>query len=173
MSPAFRHGSTESLDFYAHYDQDLGRTSAPEAKTTPQPARTFAGPGTSATDPQPMADAVIVLMTPDALAYVKGEFYDPARDDPREARETGQARQNVIFEAGWAMGLGQERVILARVSGVRLLSDIDEPNYVWLTNEIDSRRQLITRLRNCELEVHDNHDGCERPARSLTRERKR
>lgn len=106
-----------------------------------------------------MADAVIVLMTPDDLAYVKGEFYDPVRDDPREARETGQARQNVVFEAGWAMALGQDKVILVRAGDVRPLSDIDGLNYVWLTNEIDSRRQLITRLRNCKLDVHDNHDG--------------
>lgn len=106
-----------------------------------------------------LADAVIVLMTPDDLAYVKGEFYDPVRDDPREARETGQARQNVVFEAGWAMALGQDKVILVRVGDVRPLSDIDGLNYVWLTNDVDSRRQLITRLRNCHLEVHDNHDG--------------
>ncbi|WP_181800790.1 MULTISPECIES: TIR domain-containing protein [Microbacterium] len=105
-----------------------------------------------------LADAVIVLMTPDDLAYVKADFYDPVRDDPREARETGQARQNVIFEAGWAMALGQEKVILVRVGDVRPLSDIDGLNYVWLTNDVDSRRQLITRLRNCDVEVHDNHD---------------
>ncbi|OAN41061.1 hypothetical protein A4X16_12060 [Microbacterium sp. H83] len=101
---------------------------------------------------------MIVLMTPDDLAYVKADFYDPVRDDPREARETGQARQNVIFEAGWAMALGQEKVILVRVGDVRPLSDIDGLNYVWLTNDVDSRRQLITRLRNCDVEVHDNHD---------------
>jgi len=106
-----------------------------------------------------LADAVIVLMTPDDLGYVKHAYYDPARDDPREAQETGQARQNVVFEAGWAMALGQEKVILVRVGDVRPLSDIDGLNYVWLTNDVDSRRQLITRLRNCELDVHDSHDG--------------
>jgi predicted nucleotide-binding protein len=106
-----------------------------------------------------LADAVIVLMTPDDKAFVKQEFYDPIRDDPREAQETGQARQNVVFEAGWTMALGQEKVILVRVGDVRPLSDIDGLNYVWLTNDIESRRQLITRLRNCHLEVRDNHDG--------------
>lgn len=106
-----------------------------------------------------LADAVIVLMTPDDLGYVKGEFYNPGRDHPNEAQETGQARQNVVFEAGWAMALGQNKVILTRVGAVRPLSDIDGLNYVWLTNDISSRRQLITRLRNCGLEVHENHDG--------------
>ena len=218
MSKAFRRGSAESLDFYENFDQDTARASRPSATTSPRRERTFARPGTSAPDPQPLktskryvfvvrgrdteaylalnrflsaldlrtvtwddataragggtphtldivragidlADAVIVLMTPDDLAYVKGEFYDAVRDDPREARETGQARQNVVFEAGWAMALGQDKVILVRVGDVRPLSDIDGLNYVWLTNDVDSRRQLITRLRNCELEVHDNHDG--------------
>lgn len=98
-------------------------------------------------------------MTPDDLGYVKHEYYNAARDDPREARESGQARQNVVFEAGWAMALGQEKVILVRVGDVRPLSDIDGLNYVWLTNDVDSRRQLITRLRNCDLAVQDDHDG--------------
>jgi predicted nucleotide-binding protein len=106
-----------------------------------------------------LADAVIVLMTPDDLAHVKSDFYDPIRDSASEAQLTGQARQNVIFEAGWAMALGQDKVILVRVGDVRPLSDIDGLNYVWLTNDVDSRRTLITRLRNCKLEVHDNHDG--------------
>lgn len=106
-----------------------------------------------------LADAVIVLMTPDDLGHVKGEFYNHERDHPQEAKETGQARQNVVFEAGWAMALGQDQVILVRVGAVRPLSDIDGLNYVWLSNDISSRRQLITRLRNCGLDVHDNHDG--------------
>ncbi|WP_409047882.1 TIR domain-containing protein [Microbacterium sp. HA-8] len=105
-----------------------------------------------------ISDAVIVLMTPDDEGYVKSGFYDATRDDPREARPTGQARQNVVFEAGWAMALNQNGTVLVRVGDVRPLSDIDGLNYVWLTNDIDSRRQLITRLRNCDLEVRDNDD---------------
>jgi Predicted nucleotide-binding protein containing TIR -like domain len=53
-----------------------------------------------------MADGVVVLMTPDDLGQVKPEFLGH-RDDPREAKATGQARQNVVFEAGWAMALNQ------------------------------------------------------------------
>jgi predicted nucleotide-binding protein len=99
-----------------------------------------------------MADGVLVLMTPDDLGQVKPEFGSP-RDNPREATLSGQARQNVIFEAGWAMALDQERVILVRVGEVRPLSDIDGLNYVWLTDDISSRRSLIARLRNIGLAV--------------------
>jgi len=103
-----------------------------------------------------LSDAVVVLMTPDDLGQVKEEFFNPVRDDPREGRQTGQVRQNVVFEAGWAMALNQSKVILIRVGDVRPLSDIDGLNYVWLEDDISARRQLVGRLKSCELEVDDS-----------------
>ncbi|WP_104167515.1 TIR domain-containing protein [Arthrobacter sp. SX1312] len=105
-----------------------------------------------------MSDAVVVLMTPDDLGKVKPEFND-IRDTAAEAQLSGQARQNVVFEAGWAMALNQERVILVRVGDVRPLSDIDGLNYVWMTDDISSRRTLIGRLKNCGLAVIDTGEG--------------
>ncbi|MFM9920442.1 TIR domain-containing protein [Lacisediminihabitans sp. H27-G8] len=104
-----------------------------------------------------MADAVIVLMTPDDLGQVKAEFGDPT-DSPTEASPGGQARQNVVFEAGWAMALNQRIVILVRVGDVRRISDIDGLNYVHLTGDISSRRALITRLRNVDVAVNAEGD---------------
>jgi predicted nucleotide-binding protein len=101
-----------------------------------------------------LAHAVVVLMTPDDLGKVKPEFSDPS-DDPREGRYTGQARQNVVFEAGWAMGADPEHVVLVRVGDVRMLSDIDGLNYVHLTGDISSRKSLVSRLKNCGLAVDD------------------
>ena len=103
-----------------------------------------------------IADAVVVLLTPDDLGHVKGDFYDSEHDDPREAKPSGQARQNVIFEAGWAMALDQEHVILLLAGTVRKLSDIDGLNYVRISDDISDRRSLITRLRNVALEVDDS-----------------
>lgn len=102
-----------------------------------------------------MSNAVVVLMTPDDLGQVKKEF-SQQNDDPREVLATGQARQNVVFEAGWAMALNQNGVVLVRVGDVRNLSDIEGLNYVNLTNDISARRTLIGRLRNCGLEVDDS-----------------
>lgn len=104
-----------------------------------------------------IADAVIVLMTPDDLGHVKPEFHD-TRDHPNESRPSGQARQNVVFEAGWAIALNPSKVVLIRSGDVRPLSDIDGLNYVWLTDDVSSRRTLIGRLKNCGLEIDDNHD---------------
>lgn len=104
-----------------------------------------------------MSDAVVVLMTPDDLGNVKPQYLQD-RDNPREATPSGQARQNVVFEAGWAMALNQKGVVLVRVGDVRPLSDIDGLNYVWLTGDLSSRRALITRLRNCDLDLDDSTD---------------
>ncbi|POH64537.1 MULTISPECIES: TIR domain-containing protein [Cryobacterium] len=101
-----------------------------------------------------LANAVVVLMTPDDLGQVKGEF-SQQNDDSREGRLTGQARQNVIFEAGWAMALDQDHVVLVRVGEVRKLRDIDGLNYLNLSGDISSRKSLIGRLRNCHLDVDD------------------
>ena len=106
-----------------------------------------------------IADAVVVLMTPDDLGYVKEEFHNSGNDDPREAKPYGQARQNVIFEAGWAMALNQGGVVLVRVGNVRGLSDVDGLNYVNLTGDLSSRRTLINRLRNSGLELDDSADA--------------
>lgn len=105
-----------------------------------------------------MSNAVVVLMTPDDLGRVKPEF-GQLTDDPREAQETGQVRQNVVFEAGWAMALNQNGVVLVRVGAVRNLSDIEGLNYVNLTNDISARRTLIARLKNCGLAVDDTGEG--------------
>jgi len=104
-----------------------------------------------------MANAVVVLMTPDDLGHVKPQFLDP-RDHPSEANATGQARQNVVFEAGWAMALDQKKVVLVRVGDVRPLSDIDGLNYVWLTGDISSRRSLMSRLKACDLDLEADDD---------------
>ena len=105
-----------------------------------------------------MSNAVVVLMTPDDLGQVKPEFHDP-RDNARESKPSGQARQNVVFEAGWAMALNQKSVVLVRVGDVRPLSDIDGLNYVWMNNDLSSRKTLVGRLKNCGLAVDNSGEG--------------
>ncbi|MBX3100773.1 MAG: nucleotide-binding protein [Salinibacterium sp.] len=104
-----------------------------------------------------MANAVIVLMTPDDVGQVKPDFMN-VRDSTAELSLSGQARQNVVFEAGWAMALSQRTVVLVRVGDVRPISDIDGLNYVWLTGDLSSRRSLIGRLKACDLAVDDSGD---------------
>ena len=48
------------------------------------------------------AQAIVVLLTPDDIAYLRTEYAN-GEDDP-ETQALAQARPNVLFEAGMAMG---------------------------------------------------------------------
>lgn len=55
------------------------------------------------------AQAIVVLMTPDDMAYLRAD-YAAGTDDP-DVRPQGQARPNVLFEAGMAMGRDPARTL--------------------------------------------------------------
>lgn len=94
------------------------------------------------------ADAVIVLLTPDELAV----HYDAesarflGQDMPNHAR--WQARPNVIFEAGVALGAQKGNTILATVGAdVSLFSDVGGMHTVRL-DAPDGKKRLRERLRS-------------------------
>ena len=57
------------------------------------------------------AHAVVVLFTPDDEARLKAQLQVDS-DAPLETELNGQARPNVLFEAGMAMARHQDRTIL-------------------------------------------------------------
>ncbi|MBT1667314.1 TIR domain-containing protein [Curtobacterium flaccumfaciens] len=90
------------------------------------------------------AAAVIVIFSPDDLGRV-ADAYATSPTDPDKA-PTGQARQNVILEAGMAFGLAPDRTIFVQSAPTRPLSDIEGFNWVKLNGTWDSRSDLIGRL---------------------------
>ncbi|WP_299960518.1 TIR domain-containing protein [uncultured Modestobacter sp.] len=99
-----------------------------------------------------MANAVVVLLTPDDVGYVRPAFREE-RDGADELQPTGQARLNVIFEAGMAMALGRERVVIVEVGVTRGLSDTAGIHTIRLRDDPESRKDFAARLRNAGLTV--------------------
>ena len=101
------------------------------------------------------ATAVVVLFTPDDVGRLRDELR--AQDDPESDRRlTGQARLNVIFEAGLAFGTHPERTVLIQVGAVRPFSDLAGRHIVKLSNSPRSRRELATKLKNAGCTVDDS-----------------
>ncbi len=99
------------------------------------------------------AQAVVVLLSPDDEARLKHDFAAADEHDERELR--GQPRQNVILEAGLAMGLDRNRTILVQIGRIRGASDLEGLNLVRMTNEPRKRAALKTRLATAGCALHD------------------
>jgi predicted nucleotide-binding protein len=92
------------------------------------------------------AQAAIVLFTPDDVAMLREEFRGE-KEPIYETELTGQARPNVIFEAGMAMGLYPDRTILVELGELRPISDISGRHVIRLNNTIAKRQELANRLK--------------------------
>ncbi|WP_460800080.1 TIR domain-containing protein [Microbacterium sp. GXF0217] len=91
------------------------------------------------------AAAVIVIFSPDDEARVKPEF---ASDDDPDRHVQGQARQNVLLEAGMAFATERRRTIFVKSAPTRDISDIAGFNWVKLDGRWDSRKDLKNRLES-------------------------
>jgi predicted nucleotide-binding protein len=91
------------------------------------------------------AQAVVVLWTPDEIVALRPEYAD-GEDDP-ETRPALQARPNVIFEAGLAIGRAPDRVVLVELGRVRNFTDVAGRNTISLRNSVASRQDLAAHLQ--------------------------
>jgi hypothetical protein len=95
------------------------------------------------------AQAILILITPDDEARLKETFHSETdKLKPHEITLTGQARPNVIFEAGLAMGRHPERTILVQVGDVRPFSDIDGRHVPRIDDSPNTRIDLASRLKD-------------------------
>jgi predicted nucleotide-binding protein len=98
------------------------------------------------------AVAVVVLLTPDDEARLRRPFRR-AKDPLHETQLTGQARPNVLFEAGMALGRKPESTVIVQIGEVRPFSDIGGRHVVHLANTPTSRQELATKLANAGCNV--------------------
>jgi predicted nucleotide-binding protein len=98
------------------------------------------------------AQAVVVLFTPDDEAQLRKEFLRPS-DPSYERKLTGQARPNVLFEAGLAFGTHPNQTVLVEVGKIRPFSDTAGRHVVHLNNSTDKRKEIMIKLRNAGCDV--------------------
>ncbi len=91
------------------------------------------------------AQAVVVLLTGDDEARLHPRFYKEEASD-NEKILTPQARPNVLFEAGLAIGRFPDRTILVEIGTLRPFSDIAGRHLVRLNNSVKTRQELGQRL---------------------------
>lgn len=99
------------------------------------------------------AAAVVVVMTPDDEARLREEFRKP-HDPPFETKLTGQARPNVLFEAGMAFGRNPENTVIVQLGETRPFSDVAGRHLVHLSNTPTSRQEFATKLANAGCNVN-------------------
>lgn len=97
------------------------------------------------------AAAIVVLMTPDEIAYLQPQY---GRDNDPETKPAAQARPNVLFEAGMALGRDPRRTVLVEVGDVRPFSDVAGRHAIRLTNDPALRQELATRLETAGCDVN-------------------
>lgn len=102
------------------------------------------------------AQAVVVLMTPDDLTQLRPDLVKP-NDKSFEKKLTGQARPNVLFEAGLAFGRHPDRTILVELGNLREFSDVGGRHTVRMSNSPEARQSLASRLEFAGCKV--NRDG--------------
>jgi predicted nucleotide-binding protein len=102
------------------------------------------------------AQAVVVLSTPDDVAYLRHDLV-PDGDPENEVVPRAQARPNVFYEAGMAMGRFPTRTIFVEAGTMRPASDLGGIHAVRMNEGPECRRDLAKRLEDAGCEV--NTDG--------------
>lgn len=99
------------------------------------------------------AQAVVVMLSPDDLVQLKDQFV--GRDERRtEGRQQGQARPNVLFEAGMAMAAHSKKTVMVKIGRIKQFSDVFGRHIPSLGDDFDSRNDLANRLQKAGCTVN-------------------
>jgi predicted nucleotide-binding protein len=104
-----------------------------------------------------VARAVVVLFTPDDEASLRPGLRGPSEPD-HETKPTPQARPNVLFEAGMALGIHPERTVLVELGQLRPFSDIYGRHVVRLNGTEKPLKDIARRLSVAGCAVDDKGD---------------
>ncbi|UVT27707.1 nucleotide-binding protein (plasmid) [Rhodococcus pyridinivorans] len=90
-----------------------------------------------------IAQAIVVLETPDDVAYLRTDLAD---DGDPETSPQAQPRPNVLFEAGMAMGRNPKRTIIVEFGRIKQFSDIHGRHTIRLDGSPEKRHTFRSRL---------------------------
>jgi predicted nucleotide-binding protein len=93
-----------------------------------------------------MAQAVVVLLTPDDEVRLRKRFRKQD-DAPFESGLSGQARPNVLFEAGMALGLQPDRTVIVELGALRPFSDVLGRHAIRMEDSSQCRQDVADRLK--------------------------
>jgi len=89
--------------------------------------------------------AAVVLLTPDDGAHLHPDLHG-ASEPAFETQSTGQARPNVLFEAGMAFALQPHRTVLVEIGQLRPFSDIGGRNLIKFDARAEALKKIVNRL---------------------------
>jgi predicted nucleotide-binding protein len=92
------------------------------------------------------AQGVLVMFSPDEDAKLKSKFCGTKDRKKGLDKLDGQARPNVLFEAGLALGAHPDKTLLVQVGDTRDISDIAGMHLLNLSDDPNSRKELAQRL---------------------------
>lgn len=101
------------------------------------------------------AAAVIVIFSPDDEARTQRPFRAGGESDDY----MGQARQNVLVEAGMAFATSRKRTIFVQSANTRPITDLEGFNWVKMNGDWDSRADLINRLELANAKPQPRYDN--------------
>lgn len=104
------------------------------------------------------AEAIVVILSPDDEVKLKEQFVGTG-EKTTEGRLRGQARPNVIFETGIAIGTHHRKTIIVQIGNVKPFTDIGGMHLMHLTNSVKSRHEFANRLEalNCKIDRGGDH----------------
>ena len=98
----------------------------------------------------------MIILLPDDETKLKEQFVSN-HERQSEGKLRGQARPNVIFETGIAIGTHHKKTVMVQVGDVKPFTDVGGMHIPHFTGDAKSRHDLANRLADlgCKL----NRDG--------------
>jgi predicted nucleotide-binding protein len=103
------------------------------------------------------AQAIVVLLSPDDEVKLKGQFVNN-HERSTEGKLRGQARPNVLFETGIAIGTHHRKTVIVQVGDVKPFSDIGGMHILRLSNGSQARNAFANRLEDLGCNVDRSGD---------------